>query len=414
MTRSASNWLAWGLCGLTIAVAIAFVTIGIVDPNAGGPEHVSRSGPTTHDKASSDYAAYAVFTGIVFVAFALVGGVVAARRPRNPVGWCFGAGALLWTTGALSSGLYWHFAFGRSHAPAAADYLAWLGSWTFIPAFVLLLCLVPLLFPTGTPPGPRWRVVAWTAPVAGAIAALSAALAPGPLDTADFAWVDNPFGVGGLGLRAVAGVSFVAVAASALAGLLSVVVRYRRSHGIERLQVRWLAVAACVLIVGALGGSALSGWLGSGAGWIGILLGLLAIAIAVGIALLRYRLYDLEVVINRALVYATLTAILAAVYVGSVLLLQLVLSGVTGGSGLAVAASTLAAAAVFRPALARIQHGVDHRFYRRKYDAQRTLESFSTRLRDEVDLEALRDELGGVVRETFQPAHVSLWLRERR
>jgi hypothetical protein len=339
---------------------------------------------------------------------------VAARRPRNPVGWCFGAGALLWTTGALSSGLYWHFAFGRSHAPAAADYLAWLGSWTFIPAFVLLLCLVPLLFPTGTPPGPRWRVVAWTAPVAGAIAALSAALAPGPLDTADFAWVDNPFGVGGLGLRAVAGVSFVAVAASALAGLLSVVVRYRRSHGIERLQVRWLAVAACVLIVGALGGSALSGWLGSGAGWIGILLGLLAIAIAVGIALLRYRLYDLEVVINRALVYATLTAILAAVYVGSVLLLQLVLSGVTGGSGLAVAASTLAAAAVFRPALARIQHGVDHRFYRRKYDAQRTLESFSTRLRDEVDLEALRDELGGVVRETFQPAHVSLWLRERR
>jgi hypothetical protein len=411
MTRGRSRSLAWTLCGLTIAVAIAFVAIAVVDPNAGGPAHVSPSGPTPQDKAAGGYVPYAVISGVIFAGFALVGGVVAARRPRNPVGWCIGAGALLWAIGVLASAIYWHIAFGRVHSPAAARYVAWLGSWTFIPAFVLLLCLVPLLFPTGAPPGPRWRIVVWTASVAGGVAALSTALASGPLDTADFAWVDNPFGIAGLGLRAVAGVSFAAVGAAALTGLVSVVVRYRRAQGLERLQVRWLAVASCVLIVGGVGGSALSGWLGSGAGWLGVLMGLLCVAVAIGIALLRYRLYDLDVVINRALVYATLTATLAAVYVGSVLLLQLALSGVTGGSGLAVATSTLAAAALFQPLRRRVQNLVDQRFYRRRYDARLTLQSFGSHLRDEVDLEALGSALQRVIAETMQPAHVSLWLR---
>ena len=139
-------------------------------------------GPARTDKASGGYVPYAVFSGIVFAAFAVVGGVVAARRPRNPIGWFLSVGALLWSLGVLSSSVYWHMAFGRSDPPAAADYVAWLGTWTFLPAFVLLLSLVPLLFPTGAPPGPRWRVVAWTAAVAGGVATLSTALAPGPLD----------------------------------------------------------------------------------------------------------------------------------------------------------------------------------------------------------------------------------------
>jgi hypothetical protein len=396
---------------MTVAVAVAFVVIAIIDPNAGGPEHVSRSGPSPHDKADGGYVPYAVFSGFVFVAFAVIGTIVATRRSRNPVGWFLSVGALLWALGVLSSGLYWHIAFGRLDPPAAADYMAWLGTWIFLPAFVLLLSLVPLLFPTGAPPGPRWRVVAWTATVAGGVAVLSNALAPGPLDRADFPWVDNPFGVQGLGLRTLADVSFAAVAVTALAGVVSVVVRYRRARGIERLQLRWLVMAVCVLMVGAVGGSAATPWLGEGAGWIGILLGMLGVVVAIAIALLRYRLYDIDVVVNRTLVYGALTATLAGVYVGSVLLLQLVLSGLTKDSGLAVAVSTLAVAALFRPARSWIQQAVDRRFYRRKYDAARTLERFGTRLRDELDLDALGSELRTVVADTMQPSSVSLWLR---
>jgi hypothetical protein len=411
MTRTRSRSLAWALCGMTVAVSVAFVVVAIIDPNSGGPEHVSRSGPSPHDKATGGYVPYAVFSGILFATFAVLGGVVAARRPRNPIGWLLSAGALLWTLGVLSSTVYWHMAFGRSDPPVASDFVAWLGTWIFLPAFVSLLCLVPLLFPTGVPPGPRWRVVGWTAAVAGGVATLSNTLAPGPLDRADFGWVDNPFGVQGLGLRTLAGASFVAVAVAALAGLISVVVRYRRARGIERQQLRWLAVAACVLVAGAVGGSAATPWLGEGAGWIGILLGLLSVVVAIAVALLRYRLYDIDVVINRTLVYGALTATLALAYLGGVLLLELALRPLTESSNLAIAGSTLSVAALFRPARSRIQAAVDRRFFRRKYDAARTLERFGTRLRDEVDLDALGGALRGVVSDTMQPAHVSLWLR---
>jgi hypothetical protein len=403
--------LAWAVCALTVAVALASLVLAIADPNSGGPAHVSPSGPTANDAPEGGYVPYAALSAVVFSGFALVGAVVATRRPRNPVGWFFGAGALLWSFGVLSSGVYWHIAFGDPNPPATGDYVAWFGTWIFLPAFVLLLSLVPLLFPTGAPPSRRWRAMAWTAAVAGGVATLSNALAPGPLDAADFPWVDNPFGIQGLGLRTLASASFVLVGAAGLAGIASLVVRYRRAHGIERQQLRWVAVAACLLVLFAVGGEAASSVLGAGAGWVGILLGLLCVAIAVAIALLRYRLYDLDVVINRTLVYAALTTMLVATYLASVLLLQLVLSGAAGDSGLAVAASTLAVAGVFRPARARIQEAVDRRFYRRKYDAQRTVEAFSARLRDQVDLAALEHELGTVVRETLQPAHVSLWLR---
>jgi hypothetical protein len=403
--------VAWAVCALTVAVALGSLVLAIVDPNVGGPAHVSASGPTPQDEPEGGYVAYAALSALVFSAFALVGAIVAIRRPRNPVGWFFGAGALLWSLGVLSSALYWHMAFGRANPPAAADYVAWFATWSFLPAFVLLLALVPLLFPTGAPPSPRWRKVGWTAAVAGVVAIVSNALAPGPLEAADFPWVDNPFGVGGLGLDTLAAVSFPVVGAAAFAGIASLVVRYRRAHGIERQQLRWVAGAGCLLVLAAIGGSAASDWLGEGAGWIGILLGLLGVAVAVAIALLRYRLYDLDVVVNRALVYAALTALLAATYLATVLVLQLLLSGTTGNSSLAVAASTLAVAGLFRPARARIQQVVDRRFYRRKYDAERTVEAFSTRLRDEVDLRALSSELGAVVRETLQPAHLSLWLR---
>jgi hypothetical protein len=406
--------VAWALCGLTIVVAAAIVAVTIADPNSAGPAHIDPSvGPTADDEPQDGYLPYALLTAVVFSAYALVGAVVAARRPRNAVGWLIGAAALLWTLAVLANGVYWHMAFGRVDAPPAADFVAWFASWASLPAFTCLFCLVPLLFPTGAPPGSRWRLVGWTGVVAGGVTTVSTAFAPGPLATADYPWVDNPLGIGGLGLGTLAAVSFVVVAAAGLAALTSLVVRYRRADGIERLQLRWVAAAVCMLVVFAVGGELASGLIGEGAGWPAILLGLLAVAAAVAIAMLRYRLYDIDVVINRALVYAALTATLAGFYLGGVLAFQLALSGVAGGSGLAVAASTLAAAALFRPARARIQAAVDHRFFRRKYDATRTLEGFGVRLRDEVDLDSLAAELRGVVAETMKPAHVSLWVRPR-
>jgi hypothetical protein len=403
--------LAWALCGLTFAVAIAAVVVAVADPNSAGPANASPTGPTVHDKPQTGQVPYAALTAFVFSGFALVGGVVAARRPRNPIGWLIGTGALMWMFAVLSSELVWHMAFGDPTPPAAVDYLAWFSAWAFLPSFVLLLSLTPLLFPTGAPPTPHWRVVGWTAAVAGGVATMSTALAPGGLDTADWPWIVNPFGVEGLGLRAIAGYSFVVVAGTVLASLVSLVVRYRRAHGIERLQLRWVAAAGGVLVLFAVGGDVLSGWLGEGAGWIGVLLGLLALAVGVGIAMLRYRLYDIDVVINRALVYAALTATLAVVYLGTVLLWQLVLSP---SSDLAVAASTLAVAALFRPVRRRIQEAVDRRFFRRRYDARHMLERFGARLRDEVELDALSGELRAMVSDAMQPAHVSLWLRETR
>jgi hypothetical protein len=403
------SWPAWAMCGLTVVVAVAIVVLAVADPNSGGPAHIDPSGPTAHDEPADDYVPYAALTAFVFSVYALVGAFVAARRPRNPVGWLIGAGALLWTLAVLSSGLYWHMAFGRPDPPAAAEFVAWFGTWSFLPAFTFLLCLVPLLFPTGAPPGPRWRAVVRAGIVAGGLATLSNGLAPGPLETADYPWVDNPLGIEGLGLGTLADVSFVVLAGAVLAALASLVVRFRRARGIERLQLRWVAAAGCLLVLGAVGGGAVSGWVGEGAGWLGILLGLLAVAVGVAIAMLRYRLYDIDVVINRTLVYGALTATLAGAYIGSVLLLQLMLSP---GSDLAIAGSTLAVAALFGPARARIQSAVDRRFYRRRYDAVRTLESFSARLRDEIDLDALDGELRVVIAETLQPAHVSLWLRE--
>ena len=157
--------LPWAICGLTLAAAVAVVVLTIADPNAAGPTHTGPSGPTAHDTPQGGYLPYAVLTAIVFSTFGVVGAVVAARRPHNAVGWLIAVGALLWTLAVLSNGVYWHMAFGRANAPAASDFVAWFGTWAVVPAIVLVLSLVPLLFPTGGPPGPRWRVVGWTAAV---------------------------------------------------------------------------------------------------------------------------------------------------------------------------------------------------------------------------------------------------------
>ena len=346
-----------------------------------------------------------------FVFYAAVGALIIRGRPRNPVGWLFCLIGVGTTAGNLLS-VY-------SGGSSASTVAAWFEAVAGVPVNVTVMLAVTL-FPTGHYLSRGWRRACTTVLVANAIALLVVALEPGPLP--NHPRIRNPLGVDAVAglLHALAAAAPVVVLVTLLFPIAAAVARFRRSRGLERQQLKWLALAAGFSIVTLAGVLALSAVMdldnGTGQVVAGSLFGLVMAAppAAAAAAILRHGLYDIDVVINRTLVYAALTATLGAVYLGSVLLLQLVLAPLTADSGLAIAASTLAVAALFGPARARIQGAVDRRFYRRRYDAQKTLEAFSGRLRDQLDLDALRAELRSVVGETVQPAHVSLWLRSER
>jgi hypothetical protein len=398
--------LAWALCGLTLAIVAAAAIIAIVDPGSAGPVDTSAR-PAPGDEVAGGGVLVAVLQASTFCAFAVAGAVMAARRPRNPVGWLFSAAGLFLALLTLTSILYWHLAFGQSNPSGSAELLLWTQSWAWVPPVVTLFVLIPLLFPTGRPPTPRWRLVGWAAVAGGIALIVGTAFGPGSFE--NYPWAENPLGVAGFPGKTLVGVSFFVCIAAALAAVASLVLRYHRSHGVERQQLKWVTAAGSLLVLSFLVGGLLTDWVSEQAGWAAMVVGFSTLAAAVAIALLRYRLYDIDVVVNRALVYGALTMTLAGSYFGLVLLLQVLLSP---SSDLAVAGSTLAVAALFRPARSRIQHAVDRRFYRRRYDAARTLERFGARLRDEVDLESLGGELRAVVAETMQPAHISVWVRE--
>ncbi len=334
-----------------------------------------------------------IFYGALALALGTTGAFVASRQPANPIGWLFCAMGL-W--GGLIE-LWESFSY---HSLPTGDAGAWFIGWSWI---VDLSCyaVVFLLFPTGRLVSARWRWVLWVVAAACVFAIPGQSLNPENPDNP--LTVDSPV----LETAFIAGMLLLLVAI--VGSIASLVVRYRRAVGIERLQLRQLVFAAVAFVPIMV--VAVPFYYDSVLVQAAVGLGLLALPVAAGLAILRYRLYDIDVVINRALVYGSLTATLAGVYVGSVLLLQLVLSGLTEGSGLAVAASTLAVAALFRPARGRIQKVVDSRFFRSRYDATRTIEAFGARLRDEVDLSALSNDLKAVVVETMRPDHVSLWLR---
>src|SRR3712207_3736367 len=300
-----------------------------------------------------------------------------------------------------------------------------LSLWGWIPPVGLLGIYLILLFPDGRLPSRRWRPLAWLAGAVMVLASLGIIFAPGPLE--GHPGVRNPFGLEGhpwIGEATL--VIIVVLAVCILASALSLILRYRRSGGEQREQIKWIAFAAS--FVGAVYLSSLVTELifapetltGTGITvplWVEVQRNLLMLSyagvpVAVGFAVLKYRLYDIDVVINRTLVYGPLTAMLVFVYLGGVISLQYALRALSGQeSQLAVVVSTLVIAALFNPFRRRIQAFIDRRFYRRKYDARKTLEAFSAKLRNETDLDALNNELVGVVRETMQPAHVSLWLR---
>jgi len=393
MTTRGLAGLIWGAC-----VAIAAGTLGLLALGAGQQTPV-------------DGSTFGGWSGLSFVAaslaFATVGAMVAARVPENSIGWIFCLAGVALGVSDLASEYANQMLFVSSHPLPGGATAAWLQNLGLAPSLGLL-GLALLLFPDGRLPARRWRPVRWLALGGIGLSVIGTALHPGPL-VEPFTNVSNPVGIAGSSglMDAALGLGFLFMVASvALAGL-GIRARLRHSHGVEREQLKWLALAAATTGLAVLADLFIYIAFGVGTS-VSLGVAFIAFPVAAGVAILRYRLYDIDVVINRALVYGALTATLAGGYLGTVLLLQLVLSP---SSDLAVAGSTLAVAALFRPLRRRIQRLVDLRFFRSRYDAARTLQRFGVKLRDEVDLDALGGELRCVVADTMQPAHVSLWLR---
>jgi hypothetical protein len=356
-------------------------------------------------------AAGQVLLDLGFSAFMVVGALIVARRPDNAIGWIFSAIALLAIIGGGLAVQYATYAYvTRPGSLPGAIFAAWFGSWPFLPALALALVFTPLLFPTGRLLSPRWRPVAWLAGAATAAFTLLYALAAN-LDTIPRHPIANPIGIAALESpeESTVGTALLILLVLMMAlAVVSLVLRFRRSRGEEHQQLKWFTYAGALVPPMAVLSHFLPAPLGNVVSGVAIAF----LPVAAGIAVLRYRLYDIDRLINRTLVYGLLTAILGLGYATAVL----VLGELFGGIGAeppswAVAGATLAVAAVFQPARRRIQEVVDRRFNRRKYDAAKTVEAFSARLREEVDLDTLSAELLAVVDQTMQPSQAWLWLR---
>jgi hypothetical protein len=348
------------------------------------------------------------------VALSAIGSLVLVRHPRHNVGRLFCALGPSIALTVLAQNYAVYGLLTRSEPLPGATAAAWFEYWSVFSCLTSGLALLFLLFPDGHLLTRRWRVAAWGTAAGLALFALGTVIEPATLQP-PFEAYRNPFGIEGVKAlgSVVLVVGFMLSLVSVAVAAVCLVLRLRRAGSVQRRQIAWLVYAGAIFAVAITLDIVLDNVpYASQAMAVASALALLGIPVAAGVAILRHRLYDIDVVVNRTLVYAASTALLAGAYLGLVLLLQLLFRPLLPGSGLAVALSTLAVAALFRPARDRVQAVVDRRFYRRKYDAARTVEAFAGRLRDEVDLDALLGELGAVVHDTVQPAHVSLWLRE--
>jgi hypothetical protein len=416
MSARTASWLAWALAGLTLTMVVATVALFVLARSSHVPSSLSAS-------TIGDVALFMSFS-----VFPVIGALIASKRPRNPIGWICLADGLLWALIFLSED---YSAYGLAipgSVPFPVTINALLYAWVWVPAVGLLGVYLLLLFPDGRLPSRRWRPLAWLAGAVIVLESVAVFLTPGPLE--DLGKARNPFGLEGLPWVGDAGdVVLALLPLCMLASAVSLVLRYRRSGGEVRQQIKWIAFAAsfvCLMYMVVIGGGTII-WLlvapetpsdlGTQTWWGALLenvmlLSFAGVPVAMGFAVLKHRLYDIDIIINRALVYGLLTATLAGVYLGGVILLQYLFRALTGQeSQLAIVASTLAIAALFIPLRRRVQGFVDRRFYRRKYDAAKTLASFNARLRDETDLDTLVDNVVGVVRQAMQPEHASLWLR---
>jgi hypothetical protein len=356
---------------------------------------------------------------LLMLSAATVGALVAGRRPENLIGWIFCTAALGWAVDALAAEYALYALVGQPGLLPAGTVAAWLSAWLFVPSGAAIIFLL-LVFPDGRQPQGRWRSVVWAVLIGAGLWMFGIAFAPGPLATTIYVAPDNPFGLQQMAWVRTAGPigMYLTVAAACLAAA-SLVARLRRTHGVARQQFKWFGFGAVGVVVVA------------GSAWISIvaldvrlteplgelltfaaLLALAGVPITTGIAILRYRLYEIDVIINRTLVYGTVTALLASLFAALSVITQRVVLALTGQeSEAAVVLAALVVTALYQPLRAHVQILVDRRFYRRKYDASQTLERFALQLREEVELDRLATGLVGVVRDTMQPAHAFLWLR---
>ena len=396
MSRRAAAWLAWSVCTLSLALTALSLLLLVLN--------LSHPDVPIHP--------YWTMNTLIAVGFAPVGAIIVPRSsPENPIGWLFCSIGFLWAAMHFSAQYAIYTVLAIPGSFPAGEAAAWMMCWVWVPASGLIVFLC-LLFPDGRLPSPRWRWFASLSLLLILVGAISQALAPGSVYY--LRDIHNPYGVEGLpnAGNLVQMVVFTLIFVSAV----SLFVRRLRASGVERQQLKWFAYSSTLAIGGVILTYTVSKVLGAlwleWVGYLVLVVGFIGIPISMGIAILRYRLYDIDIIINRTLVYGLLTTTLVALYFVGILVLQRVFVVLTGEqSTLAVVASTLLIAALFNPLRQRIQSFIDRRFYRRKYDARKTLEDFSAKLRDETDLDALNDDLVGVVRETMQPAHVSLWLR---
>jgi hypothetical protein len=387
--------LAWALWTLAM---LGFLPSGWIDHllrEAGRPDLVSL------DAATVPYL-------LALVSAATVGAVVASRRPAHPVGWLLLALGLSVTSSGLADQYVFYGLLARPGAVPAAAYVAVYGDASFI-LFAACIGFVLLLTPTGSLPSPRWRWWARVAAAAPAVFLLAAALRSKELEP-PYPPIRSPLAVRALAgpAEVAAGLALAVTGLAVLVGAASLVLRFRRARGVERQQLKWMAFAAALALV-AVAAVTVGAAMNEQAVVVGVSGVYMAVLpLAIGAAILRYRLYDLDRIVSRTLAYGLLTVLLGLGYAGVVLGLGRLLPQ---GSSLVVAAATLAVAAVFQPARRRVQQAVDRRFNRRRYDAARTIAAFSDRLRQQVDLDTLTAELLAVVEETVQPTRASLWLR---
>jgi hypothetical protein len=380
--------MAWTLCLLVAVMTIVALTVGLV---TGKPEPLATR-----------IAAWAFTT--LAVPLAVVGALIAARRPGNRVG-------ILLLVAGLSIGVetvaeeLTSYGVRTPGAIPGLGLIGWVSNLAWVPA-ILVLLLLPVLFPDGQPPSPRWHPVVWAIVAGAAVTTVLAALIPTiaiePSMRSPLALPDPA----GAAVERVVRLLFLGIPVAAVAAMI---VRFRRARGVERQQLKWLAYAGGVVVVAS---AAEDTWLG---GWptAAATALLWAIPVAIGVAILRYRLYDIDRIINRTLVYGLLTVLLGLGYASVVLVLGQFSGGVISDPpSWAVAGGTLAAAALFRPARERIQAGVDRRFNRRRHNAAKTMGAFTDRLRDQIDMDTLSAELLAVVDQTMEPTQVSLWLRQ--